>query len=67
MEKRRVFRLSLKERKMADAVKELAESQTYSQIQKVIIGYKMCSVSLSVVKGVTLGYKIGLASSLRLF
>lgn len=39
MEKRRIFRLSLKERKMADAVKELAESQTYSQIQKVIIGY----------------------------
>lgn len=36
MEKRRVFRLSLKQRKMADAVKELAESQTYTEIQKVI-------------------------------
>ena len=51
MEKRRVFRLSLKERKMADAVKELAESQTYSQIQKVTIGYNFLNTWMYLASG----------------
>ena len=47
MEKRRVFRLSLKQRKMADAVIELAESQTYTEIQKVITSVRNFRLSPS--------------------